>query len=98
MQWIPGHRGVDSNELADYLDKQGTSILQTSRNAISFDNIKLLIKINFILNLYSEKNSNKIWWNRFQNIPKRSKCRAVAEFHLATGHVTTDIISCSFSK
>ena len=30
--------------LQDYLAKQGSSIFQASRNAISFDNIKLLIK------------------------------------------------------
>ena len=30
--------------LEDYLAKQGASIFQTPRNAIPFDNIKLLIK------------------------------------------------------
>ena len=68
-----GHCGVAGNELADYLVKQGTSILQTSRNAVPFNNIKLLIKKhinNFLRNQYSDRNSNKIWWNSLQSIPK----------------------------
>ena len=43
LQWIPRHGGITGNELADYLAKQVDSILQTSRNAILFNNIKLLI-------------------------------------------------------
>ena len=53
LRRIPGHYGVAGNEVADYLAKQGISILQTSRNAIIFDNIKLLIKEkikSFVLN------------------------------------------------
>ena len=54
QQWIPGHCRVAGNELADYLPKQSISILQTSRNDILFNNIKLLIKKktikNFVLN------------------------------------------------
>ena len=67
LQWIPGHCGFANNKLADYLAKQGDSILQTSRNTIPFDNIKLLIKkkiMSFVLNQYPKRNSNKIWWNR----------------------------------
>ena len=44
LQWISGHGGVAGKELADYLVKQGASTLQISRNAISFNNIKLLIR------------------------------------------------------
>ena len=89
LQWIAGHCSIAGNELADYLAKQDVSILQTSRNAISFNNIKLLIKKkieNFVLNQNSEMNSNKIWWNSLQSIPNWPRSRPVAEFRLATGH------------
>ena len=48
--------GVAGNELTDYLEKQGASMLQTSRNAIPCNNIKLLIKTkNFNLKIFREE-------------------------------------------
>ncbi|GFX82648.1 RNase H domain-containing protein [Trichonephila clavipes] len=89
LQWIPGHRGVTGNELAEHLAKKGASIQQITRKAASITSARRIIKkkLNDLSSRrYAERNSNKISWNNLKGLPMWPTHKAVAEFRLTTGH------------
>ncbi|GFX94165.1 hypothetical protein TNCV_4292101 [Trichonephila clavipes] len=89
LHWIPRHCGVTVNEFADHLAKKRASIQQVTRKAISFTSARRIIKkkLNDLSSRrYAGRNSNKIWWKNFKDLPMWLKRKAVAEFHLTNGH------------
>ncbi|GFQ91817.1 uncharacterized protein LOC103523915 [Trichonephila clavata] len=89
LQGIHGHGIVAGNVFADHLAKKGTLIQRTTRKTVSFTSAKCILKkkLKDLTSIqYTERNSNKIWWNYLKDLPMRPRRKTVAEFRLATVH------------
>ncbi|VDO12491.1 unnamed protein product [Rodentolepis nana] len=54
LQWIPGHCGINGNELSDALPKKGTTVLQGKDRPMPFHTIKALIRREFKTSMCNE--------------------------------------------
>nr|XP_042913165.1 uncharacterized protein LOC122273166 [Parasteatoda tepidariorum] len=91
IQWIPSHIGIEGNENADYLAKNGKTMPQEI-TTVTPDTLKKYVmkKLNEI-NTYdlTIKSKGKIWENiqeRWKFLCYQPRKEAVTHFRLKTGH------------
>ena len=90
LQWIPSHCGIAGNDVADFLAKKGTHIIQTSPSIISYNraaaNIRFGVREAFRNNLELQMKDKP--WKVFLEAPLPDWPRRVpvASFRTATGH------------
>ncbi|GFV05065.1 uncharacterized protein TNCV_222821 [Trichonephila clavipes] len=80
--------GVTGDEFADHLEKKGASIQQITRKAVPFTSARRIIKkkLNDLsLRRYTERYSNKMWWNNLKDLLKWLRRKTVEEIRLTTG-------------
>ncbi|XP_059477948.1 uncharacterized protein LOC132198144 [Neocloeon triangulifer] len=114
LQWIPSHCQILGNDKADFLAKAATKKISQLTKALTFNNVKKIIKT-ATKKIFKESKEEaarlKIWWTEIKKGPDKSWSRktATAQFRLATGHdvlqhhlnrfkITKDSATCKLCK